>query len=145
MADITVREMDGLRQEVKVKLDRLAKYKARCAICGKPAYFSAQMHEIVCPPMGGSKYHPTNRELAAAVYVKQNCILLCVGCNMNKANSMRAEFIRIQMERYGPWNVVRKLRVLTRLLWTPESFVDRTITFQGRDYRVLRLKDRKEN
>ena len=138
MADVTAREMDGLRQEVKVRLDRIARYKARCAICGKLIDWSAEMHEIVCPPMGGSKYHPINRLLAAAVYVIENCILLCHTCNMVKANSMRTELIRMQMKRYGPWRVVRKLRVLTRMLWTPESFVDRVITFEGRDYRIIR-------
>jgi hypothetical protein len=93
--------------------------------------------------MGRSKYHPQNRELAKAVYVKENCILLSPDTNVNWANSVRTKLIRMQMMKYGPWAVIRKLRVIARMLKTPDAFMDRTITLYERDYRILRPQDKK--
>ena len=47
------------------------------------------------------------------------------------------------MMKYGPWAVIEKLRVIARFLKTPAAYMDRTITYDGRDYRVLRPQDKK--
>ncbi len=110
---------------------------------GQSIAHTASLHEIVCPSLGGSKYHPQNRELATAVFVRENCLLLSPDVNVNKANSLRAELLQIQMMKYGPWAVIGKLRVIARFLKVPTAYMDRTITFDGRDYRVLRPQDKK--
>jgi hypothetical protein len=122
---------------------RAAKYRPMCPVSGRTIAHTASLHEIVCPPLGGSKYHPQNRELAAAVFVRENCLLLSPEVNVNVANSMRAQLIQMQMMKYGPWAVIRRLRVIARFLKTPMAYIDRTITFDGRDYRVLRPQDKK--
>ena len=110
---------------------------------GQDIAHTASLHEIVCPPLGGSKYHPQNRDLAAAVFVRENCLLLSPEVNVNEANSMQAELLQTQMKKYGPWAVIGKLRIIARFLKTPAAYMDRTITFDGRDYRVLRPQDKK--
>jgi len=135
--------IDELRDTLKRELLRAAKYRPVCPVSGQHIADTASLHEIVCPPLGGSKYHPQNRELAAAVFVRENCLLLSPEVNVNTANSLRAELLQIQMMKYGPWAVIGKLRVIARFLKTPAAYLDRTITFDGRDYRVLRPQDKK--
>jgi hypothetical protein len=135
--------IDELRDTLKRELLRAAKYKPVCPVSGQSIAHTASLHEIVCPPLGGSKYHPQNRELAAAVFVRENCLLLSPDVNVNEANSLRAELLQLQMTQYGPWAVIGKLRVIARFLKVPAAYIDRTITLDGRDYRVLRPTDKK--
>jgi hypothetical protein len=135
--------IDELRDMLKRELLRAAKYTPVCPVSGQGIGDTASLHEIVCPPLGGSKYHPQNRELAAAVFVRENCLLLSPEVNINEANSLRGELLQIQMMKYGPWATIRKLRVIARFLKVPAAYMDRTITFNGRDYRVLRPTDKK--
>jgi hypothetical protein len=135
--------IDELRDTLKRELLRAAKNKPVCPVSGKSIAHTASLHEIVCPPLSGSKYHPQNRELAAAVFVRENCLLLSPEVNVNAANSLRAELLQMQMMKYGPWAVIGKLRVIARFLKAPAAYLDRTITFDGRDYRVLRPTDKK--
>ncbi len=135
--------IDELRDTLKRELLRAAKYRPVCPVSGQNIAATASLHEIVCPPLGGSKYHPQNRKLATAVFVRENCLLLSSDVNVNKANSMQAELLQMQMMKYGPWAVIGKLRVIARFLKAPAAYMDRTITFDGRDYRVLRPQDKK--
>jgi hypothetical protein len=135
--------IDELRDTLKRELLRAAKYRPVCPVSGQDIAHTASLHEIVCPPLGGSKYHPQKRELATAVFVRENCLLLSPDVNVNTANSLRAELLQMQMMKYGPWAVIGKLRVIARFLKTPAAYLDRTITFDGRDYRVLRPTDKK--
>jgi hypothetical protein len=135
--------IDELRDMLKRELLRAAKYTPVCPVSGQSIAHTASLHEIVCPPLGGSKYHPQNRDLAAAVFVRENCLLLSPDVNVNEANSLRGELLQLQMMKYGPWAVIEKLRVIARFLKVPAAYMDRTITFDGRDYRVLRPTDKK--
>ncbi len=98
--------IDELRDTLKRELLRAAKYKPVCPVSGQSIAHTASLHEIVCPPLGGSKYHPQNRDLAAAVFVRENCLLLSPDVNVNEANSMRAELLQLQMMKYGPLAVI---------------------------------------
>ncbi len=135
--------IDELRDTLKRELLRAAKYKPICPVSGQSIAHTASLHEIICPPLGGSKYRPQNRELAAAVFVRENCLLLSPEVNVNQANSLRDELLQLQMMKYGPWAVIGKLRVIARFLKVPAAYMDRTIMFDGRDYRVLRPQDKK--
>ena len=135
--------IDKLRDDLKRALLAEAKFRPVDPVSGENIADDAQLHEIGSPPMGHGKYHPQNRALAQAVYVKENCILLSPDVNVNQANSIQTKLIRMQMMKYGPWAVIRKLRVIARMLKTPDAFMDRTIALYGRDYRILRPQDKK--
>ena len=82
-------------------------------MCGQPA---TDLHEIISPPMGASKYRPRDGDLAQWVYQRANCVLLCNKCNITIANSRRDELIQVVMSRYGPEEVVATLRGIASLL-----------------------------
>ncbi len=68
--------IDELRDTLKRELLRAEKYKPICPVSGQDIARTASLHEIICPPLGGSKYHPQKRDLAAAVFVRENCVSL---------------------------------------------------------------------
>lgn len=116
--------MDGLRKGVKLEL---ALDQKTCPLCGRGA---TDLHEIVCPPLGGSKYRPENKALAEAVYVKELCVLLCNACNTTVGNSRRDHLLVYNMSRYGVYAVVDALRRLAALLKEPSAYIPYSLVIE---------------
>jgi hypothetical protein len=142
--------MNSARFAVKTQLlfERPDGKVPQCPLCpertGNP--FSAHnpavhLHEIIMPYRKGSKYQPNlNDELAQAIYVRENCILLCVQCNVSFANSYPRDkmlALKMNMPGYAPEQVVEKLRDIARQLKYPEQWLPREVEFDGVVYQIL--------
>ena len=120
----------------------------QCPLCpertGNP--FSAHnpavhMHEIIMPHLKGSKYHPElDNDLAKAVYVRENCILLCAQCNVNFANSYPKDkmlAVKMGMPGYTPMQVVTAMQTIASHLKNPLSYVPLSVDYEGVTYQIL--------
>ncbi len=125
-------DVDARRESLKRELE---KTQHLCPLCQSRR--AVELHEIISPRMGGSKYHPENEDLAALVYVKELCLLLCPTCNTSIANSRRVALLKIQITKYGERQVVTALQGLATRLKCPEAYIPASIPFEGRWIQIL--------
>jgi len=108
----------------------------RCALCGGVA---TSLHEVVCSLR--HKYDPVEEDepLARIVYLPQNCVLLSPRCNVEIGGgaSRRDDLIAFNMELYGVTAVVGCYRSMAKLLKSPTSWIPSTVTFKGKEVRIL--------
>jgi len=109
-----------LREKVKLELARRIK---ACDICGKPE--PTDLHEIVYPILTGGKYSPNTTELAKAVYVKENAVMLCHDCNVRigTGGEWKTRLLRKNMRRYGNDAVVKAMREIAKHLKIPCAYI----------------------
>ena len=119
----------------KVKLLLLLTESQTCPLCQKRK--ATDLHEIVCPSMGDSKYHPLKEELAEWVYTVYNCVLLCNVCNVTIANSRRDDLLRLKTSLYGIECVMASCRGIAGFLDIPSSRMPASLDFEGKTYKIL--------
>jgi hypothetical protein len=125
----------------------------QCSLCPERTRnpFSAlnpavHLHEIVCPPLGRGKYSPElDNELAKAVYVKENCILLCAKCNVEFANSYPKDkmiALKMGLPGYAPEQIIAALQRIAAQLKNPLSYIPRSVDYRGHTYPILETHER---
>lgn len=141
--------MNSLRFAVKTQLLREVNGKVPlCPLCqlrmNNPEYPpnpAVHLHEIICPPLNGSKYEPTpESSLAKAVYVRENCLLLCFVCNVNFANSVAKDVLlalKMGMPGYTPERIVAAMQAIASQLKNPCSYIPRVVSCNGITYPIL--------
>jgi hypothetical protein len=127
------------RADVRYTLLDIAGGIRPCPLCQKED--GIRYHEIIYAPVEGCKYTATESDLANAIFVPENAILLCDQCNarIGSGHAVAAKLLALKMSdpNWPPDEVVPAIQKIAALLKRPDQWIPRTVEVLGATHTIL--------